>query len=184
MTRAWWAALVLSAATTVPVFAQAPDFSGTWKLDPTRSRVTAAAALSGLIGSGAPPTLHITQPANGTLIVESQINESHTRVYIPGRKSATPVTVGPPGTITMTSRWESRTVVSEGTRESTSGPSTVVTDVKEVLALSADGQTLTIDVATSGAGEKHASTLVYTRTKDVGPCQSWPTACKTPPDPR
>ncbi len=46
--------------------AQAPDFSGTWKLDETKSQVVATAGIIGLIPAGAPKTLHITQPANGT----------------------------------------------------------------------------------------------------------------------
>lgn len=161
--------------------AQAPDFSGTWKLDPTRSRISGRAGLAGLIGAGMPDTLHITQPANGTLVIESQINESHARIYTPGGRSSTPVFVGSAGSITMTSRWEGRTLVSEGSRESRSGTSTIVTEVKELLALSDDARTLIIEVTTTGADGKSASTAVYTRTRDVGPCQSWPTPCKSPP---
>lgn len=158
-----------------------PGLSGTWRLDTERSRVSADATLAGLIGSGAPPTLHVTQPANGTVVVESQINESHSRVYVPAGKTVMPVTVGPPGTVTMTSRWEGRALVSEGTRESASGPSTIVTQVKERFTLSADGRTLTVEVSTTAGRESAASTLVYTRTSDVGPCQSWPTPCKSSP---
>jgi outer membrane protein assembly factor BamB len=156
------------------------NFSGTWKLDAAQSRVTASAGLAGLIGAGAPETLHITQPANGTLIVESQINEGHSRIYAPGRKTSTPITVGPAGSITTTSRWEGRTLVSEGLRESTSGPSKVVSEVTEAFTLSGDGRVLTIEVSTKTAGDASASTLVYTRTTDVGPCRSWPTPCKPP----
>ena len=154
------------------------DFSGTWKLDPARSTI-GAASLAGLAASGAPPTLHITQPANGTLIVESQINESHTRIYVPGSKTSTPITVGPPGSVTMTSRWEDRTLVSEGSRETASGTSSAVIDVREVFSLSPDSRVLTIEVTTTSSGEKSVSRMVYVRTKDVGPCQSWPTPCKT-----
>jgi len=155
---------------------QAPDLSGTWKLDSARSRVTPAVGMVGLIRAGAPATLHITQPANGTLIVESQINESQSRIYKPGGKTSTPVV--PSGSITMTSKWEGRTLVSEGNLESTSGtPATV----KEVLALSADGATLTIEITLTGATEKTSSTLVYTKSPAVEPCQKWPTPCKTFP---
>jgi hypothetical protein len=173
----WAAAFVWLGATTAA--GQPPDFSGTWKLDANRSRVTASAALSGLIAAGAPETLHVTQPANGTLILESQINESHARLYIPGGRSSTPVFLGPAGSITMTSRWENGRLVSEGRRQSSSGTSTLVTEVKEVIALSADGQALTLEITTSGAEGKSTSTLTYSRTQDVGPCQSWPTPCKT-----
>lgn len=158
----------------------AQNFSGTWKLDAGRSRISDAASLAGLAASGAPPVLHVTQPANGTLIVESQINESHSRIYTPGSRTTTPITVGPPGSATMTSRWEGQKLVSEGSRETTSGTSSVVTGIKEVFSLSADGGTLTIEVATTTAGETSTSTMAFTRTKDVGPCQTWPTPCKPP----
>ena len=181
MTRiATGAAAVLMLAGAAVADAQPPDFSGTWKLDASRSRVAEAAGLAGLIGAGAPATLHITQAANGTLVVESQINEGHARLYRPGRRISTPVTVGPAGRVAMTSRWEGRSLVSEGTREFTSGNSPVATQVREVLSLSADGRTLTIEVTTTAAGDESASTMVYTRTQDVGPCQTWPTPCKTP----
>jgi outer membrane protein assembly factor BamB len=156
-----------------------PRLAGTWTLDASRSRVGAATAMAGLIGSGAPPTLHVTQPANGTLVVESQINESHSRLYRPGETTASPVTVGPPGTVTVSSRWEGRSLVAEGRRESTSGASTVITEIREAYSASDDGQTLTVELTTTVGGEKTVSTLVYGRTKSVGSCQSWPTPCKT-----
>jgi outer membrane protein assembly factor BamB len=158
--------------------ASVPDLSGTWKLDTTRSNVTPSAGLAGLIGSGAPEALHITQPANASVIVESHINESHSRLYSPGATTTTPVTVGPPGSITMTSKWEGHALISEGMRESTSGPSKTTTAVREVLTLSQDRKTLTIEVSTDTDGTKGGSSLVYTRLADVGPCQSWPTPCK------
>jgi hypothetical protein len=152
-----------------PVFAQAPDLSGTWKLDSERSRVEASAGIVGLIRSGAPPTLHITQPANASVIVESQINESQSRIYKSGAKTSTPVV--PSGTITMTSRWEGRTLVSEGSSESASGAPTAV---KEVFSISSDGQTLTVEITVGG----NHSTLIYTKTQSAQPCRSWPTPCK------
>jgi hypothetical protein len=161
--------------------AQAPDFSGTWRLDTERSRITPTAGLAGLAGAGAPDTLHITQPANGTLIIESQINEGHARLYKPGIRIVTPVTVGPGGSVAMASRWDGRTLVSEGSRESSSGASPVVQQVKEVIGLAADGRTLTIDITASGPEGTSTSTLMYTRITDVGPCKTWPTPCKTPP---
>jgi outer membrane protein assembly factor BamB len=163
-----------------PAQPRARGFAGTWRLDAARSRVTPSAGLAGLIGSGVPQTLHITQPANGNVIVESQINESHARVYAPGAKTTTPVTVGPAGSISMTSRWNGDVLESEGTRESTSGPATVTTEVREMMRLSEDGRELAIEVSTTTAAGSNSSTLVYIRTTDVGPCGSWPTPCKPP----
>jgi hypothetical protein len=173
----------MASAWSVLAAAQAPpDLSGTWKLDAEKSRVVEAAGLAGLIGAGAPPTLHVTQPANGTLLVESQINESHARLYRPGAKVSTPVTVGPAGSLTTSARWEGRALVSEGTREfSTAGMAPL--QIKEAFSLSSDGKTLIVEVTSVTAGATSASRLVYTRIADVGPCKTWPTPCKTPPSP-
>ena len=52
--------------------------------------------------------------------------------------------------------------------------------LREVLSMSADGKTLTVQITTTAA-EKAASSLVYTRITDVGPCEKWPTPCKRAP---
>ncbi len=170
--------LCLVALVTISVAslsAQAPDFSGTWTLDAAKSKVTATAGITGLISAGAPKTLHITHPANGTLVIESQINEAHVRIYKPGGQTSTPAGQG--GAVTMTARWEGRALVSEGAMKAPNGDTTTV---KEVVGLSADGKVLTIEINTAAA-EKAASTLVYTKITDVGPCESWPTPCKRAP---
>jgi hypothetical protein len=149
--------------------APAPDFSGTWRLDEAKSEVAAAAAFVGLIPAGAPKTLHITQPSNGSLVIESQINEAHVRIYKPGRETATPAGQG--GSVTMTTTWDGRTVTSEGTLKNAGGEAT---SVKEVMVLSSDGNTMTVRT-TVGA---NASTMIYSKITDVGPCEKWPTPCK------
>ncbi len=171
-TLATLAALVLTSATLV---AQAPDLSGTWVLDKANSQVVATAGFTGLISAGAPATLHITQPANGSLVVESQINEAHVRIYKPGGQTSTPAGQG--GAVTMTTKWEGRTLVSDGAMKAPNGDTTTV---REVLSISADGKVLTVQITTTAA-EKAASSLVYTRVTGVGPCESWPTPCKRAP---
>jgi hypothetical protein len=172
----WMALLCLVVAVVPPAGAQPLDLSGTWRLDTERSRVVDSAGLSGLIASGAPETLHITRAANGTVVVESRINESHARIYTPDAESSTPAGQG--GRITTRSRIENRALISEGSREDATG---VATAVREVLALSADGAVLTIEVRTTAAAGTQTSTLVYTRALSAGPCQTWPTPCKAPP---
>jgi hypothetical protein len=171
------AALVLAACARMS--AQPPDFSGTWALDAARSQIAADAGFAGLIASGAPPRLHVTQPANGTLVIESEINEGHVRIYNPRARSTSPVFQG--GTITMMSKWDGRRLLSEGTQESPSGASTISKQVREAIALSADGRTLSVEIVTAGGAAASTSTLVYTRTQDVGPCQTWTTPCKGRP---
>ncbi len=166
---------LVSAAATL---AQTPDFSGTWRLDESRSRVDGAAPFAGLVASGAPDTLHVSQPANGTLLVESEVNESHARLYLPGRKSTTPVFLGQAGRITMTTQWEGSSLVSEGRRES--GSDAAAVDVKEVFARPGDGGALEVEITVSGSDGESRSLLVYTRIDDSGPCESWPTPCKPP----
>jgi hypothetical protein len=153
----------------------APDVAGTWKLDAAQSRIAAEVGWPGLIGAGAPDKLHITQAANGTVVVESEINESHVRIYKPGGKTSTPV--AQTSIITMTSRWEGFTLASEGTLTPPSGAPAVV---METLTLGGDGRTLTVEISTTGSGEAKASFLKYHRTDLVDPCEKWPTPCKPP----
>jgi outer membrane protein assembly factor BamB len=150
--------------------ALATDLSGTWKLDAARSTVSSA-TLPGLIKSGAPQVLHVTHAANGTVLVESQINESHARVFKPGSATTTPM--WPTGTVTATSHWEGRTLVSEGSQDGGGAK----TPLKEVFALGGDSSTLTVTV-TFGGPEKSESIFVYTRATSVGSCKTWPTPCK------
>lgn len=163
-------AAVAGAASAPP---QTPDLAGTWKLDRARSRIGPLAAPPGLVKTGAPDVLHITHAANGTVIVESQINESQSRAYKPGRRTSTPVV--PTGTISMTSRWDGATLVAEGTLDAGGAP----VAVREAFALGADGRTLTIEIALTGPAGPSASALVYVRAQGVGPCTTWPTPCRT-----
>ena len=99
-----------------------PGLAGTWKLDSARSQVVNEIGWPGLIGAGAPERIHVTQAANGTLVIESEINEGHARIYKPGGPdTATPV--AQTGRITMSSRWEGRTLVAEGELVSPAGAS-------------------------------------------------------------
>jgi hypothetical protein len=152
-----------------------PDLSGTWKLDASRSRVAREVGWPGLIGAGAPERIHITHAANGTVVVESEINESHARIYRPGGKTSTPV--AQTSTITMASRWEGRALESEGSLTPPSGPAA---KVKEAIALGDDGLTLTVQISTARPEGTKATTLVYTRTDFVEPCEKWSTPCKPP----
>jgi hypothetical protein len=161
-------ALVACVMATTTLQAQAPDFSGTWRLDEAKSRVLATAGMFGLIPAGAPKTLHITQPANGTVVIESQMNEGHSRIYKPGRESSTPAGQG--GAVTVISKWEGKSLISEGAFKAPNGDTTTV---REVLSLT-DGKQLTLEVTTPAG----TSTLQYEKISDVGPCEKWPTPCK------
>jgi hypothetical protein len=72
------------------------------------------------------------------------------------------------------SRWESRSLVSEGTQESAGG----TVRVSESFSISADGKTLTVDVTVGEPATKTQSTLVYARQPAAESCKAWPTPCK------
>ncbi len=167
------AGIVGSAISTPGVPASRPpmpdSFAGSWKLDPAGSQIVDDAPFAGLVAKGAPPWLFVTQPENGTLIVESAINTGHTRFYRLGKSTTTDIASG---TITMTASWDQKRLVADGSVKFSSG---LVTSVKE--SISRAGDALVIDIT---IGEK-SSRLRYTRLASVGPCTSWPTPCKKAP---
>jgi hypothetical protein len=80
MTR--WPVIAIVLVSTVGLAtAQAPDHSGTWRLNREASQITKGAGLTGLGAAGVPPTLYVTQAANGTAGVGSDINESAAKLY-------------------------------------------------------------------------------------------------------
>ena len=87
------------------------------------------------------------------MVIESQINEAHVRIYKPGSETSTPAGQG--GAVTVTSKWEGTSLVSEGAMKAANGDTTTM---REVLSLSADGKSLTMEVTTTAAreGVEHA----------------------------
>ncbi len=61
--------------------------------------------------------------------------------------------------MTMSSRWEGRNLVNEGSGE-VEGDSLVV---REVMSLSPDGRTLRLEITATVAGTEATNTLVYIR---------------------
>jgi hypothetical protein len=146
--------------------AQVSDLSGTWRLDKASSQITSNAGLSGLGAGGAPPTLYVTQAANGTITIGSDINESQARLY--RLDGAGWIPSAPNETTAVTARRQNSTLIVVGTT------------IREELTLSNDAQTLTITVMNTGATPA-TSTLVYTRMRGVDPCERWPTPCRYVP---
>ena len=163
---------------TINGFAQQPDFSGTWSLDTEHSHKSEETNLTGLSEIGPPETIHITQPANGALIIESPIRNSQARFYVPGEKTSTPVLLGNVSTITMDSRWEGKTLVSEGERTSSSE---AVISIKEMFQLDSEGQTLEVQIEIEDNQGKNKSVLSYRRTARLESCENWPVPCKDRP---
>jgi hypothetical protein len=92
------------------VLAQTPDYSGTWKLNAAASQITKGTGITGLGAGGAPPTLYISQAANGTVVVGSDINESHARTFKVSEGPLTSEAVGVKETLSMSSDGQTLTV--------------------------------------------------------------------------
>jgi hypothetical protein len=138
--HSWALGVGLFVALSVGLVAQAPDHSGTWRLNRDASQITKGAGLTGLGAGGAPPTLYVAQAANGTAVVGSDINESGAKLY----------------------------------QVSTKGLLLERDGATEHFSLSADSKTLTVRIVSAGT----ETTLVYTKTNAVAPCEQWPTACR------
>ena len=160
----------VAALAAVAAGAETPDLSGTWKLEEDASTIDPAVAYAGLGGNaGVPVTVYVTQAKNGTVIVGSDMNTSHARTYRPGGESRAPLGNG---NIAMTSRWDAGTLVSEG-RDVESGNA-----LREVLSLSASGESLRVEISITTNDETSSSTLVYDQATRESPCEDWPTPCK------
>ena len=153
-----------------PAVAQTPDFSGMWTLDRDASQFTAP-AFSGGRGGDDIDRLFITHAANGTLIVGTETNGLKAWSYTPGRELTIPV--GRDTTMRAASRWDGARLVAEGRQ----GDMTM----HEVMSLSPDARTLTIDVTTTTQDGKTSNRLVYTLGQPVGACDAWAMPCKKLP---
>ena len=152
---------------TAPVAAQRPDFSGMWTLDAEASDFTVP-AFSGGRGGDDTERLFITHAANGTVLIGAETNGVKAWSFTPGEELTIPV--GRDTTMLAASYWEGSRLVATGTQ----GDMTM----HEVMSLSADGKTLTIEVTTTTpAGVRH-NRLVYTMGPPVGPCKQWAMPCK------
>lgn len=158
---------LLTCVLAVPVAAQQPDFSGMWTLDRDASQFTLP-AFSGGRGGKDIGRLFITQAANGTLIIGAETNGLKAWGYTPGRELTIPV--GRDTTMRAASRWDGDRVVVDGTQ----GDMTM----HEVMSLSPDGRTLTIEVTTTTPEGATNNRLVYTLGQPVGACEAWAMPCK------
>ena len=159
------AAALFVAAGVVSAFAQTPDFSGTWKFDTDRSQITTPAGRrggrQGGRGGGTPDALVITQTATELTMEQAVGNQSRTLTYTLDGESSIPVGRG--GSMTITSHWDGATLVSEGSQELSFGGGGITIEVRQVRSLSADGQTLTVEVTRTTPRGAITNTLVYTK---------------------
>ena len=156
------AAALFVAAGVVSVVAQTPDFSGTWRLDTDRSQITAGpGGRGGGRGGGTPGALVITQTATELTMEQSMGDQSRTLTYTLEGESSIPAGRG--GNMTIASHWDGATLVSEGSQELSFGGGGITIEVRQVRSLSADGQTLTVEVTRTTPRGAFTNTLVYTK---------------------
>ena len=151
-----------------PVAAQSPDFSGMWTLDRNASEVTPP-AFSGGRGGKDTGRLFITHAANGTVVIGAETNGVKAWSFTPGAGPLT-IPVGRDTSMLVVSRWDGDRLVAEGTQGDMA--------MHEVMSLSDDGSTLTIEVATTTPDGETRNRLVYTMAPPVGPCKGWAMPCK------
>jgi hypothetical protein len=161
-------AALLFLALAGPAAAQHPDFSGMWTLDESASELTPP-AFSGGRGGNHTERLFITHAANGTVVIGAETNGVKAWSFAPGRGELS-IPVGRDTSMMAASRWEGNRLVAEGTQ----GDMTM----HEVMSLSPDGRTLTIEVTTTTPDSETHNRLVYTMAPPVGPCKAWAMPCK------
>ena len=162
---AWcWLAMIGVAA---PAAAQRPAFSGMWTLDPAASEVTTP-AFSGGRGGDDIGRLFITHAANDSVVVGTETNGMKAWSFTPGRTLVVPV--GRDTSMEVASRWEGAQLIAEGTQG--------MLTMYEVMSLSPDGNTLTIEVTSATPEAEVRNRLVYRLNRPVGPCKSWAMPCK------
>ena len=134
-----------------------PDFSGTWRLDREASQISTAAGLAGLGGSGAPDNLYITQAGNGALILSSRVNGAQPRAYQISGENRVPAPGDEDGRLLVRTRWRGETLVSEGGGRA-AGENV---QIREVMSLSGNDRTLTLEVTTTTGRDVETNRLIY-----------------------
>jgi len=135
------------------VRAQATDYSGTWKLNRSESQITAGTGIAGLGAGGAPPTLYVSQAANGTVVVGSDVNESHARTFKIAKGVLTNDAPGLSEILSMSGDGQTLTVKVTGRPAGSAG-------------------------SPGSPGSDVTSTLVYRKVQSDDPCEKWPTPCR------
>lgn len=152
--------LTLAAAVSATdATAQAPDFSGTWKINLIKSDQMPQRPggqqmdMSNLM-------LTVTQTAEALTIVQSGMGPERTSTYfLDGRESTNPGMRG--SDMKTTSKWDGAMLVTEGkaTMEGQQGPMTMT--LHEERVLSDDGKTMTVSTTTDTPMGKRTMKRVF-----------------------
>jgi hypothetical protein len=153
-------ATVLLVGLSAAAHAQRPDFSGDWQLDRDASTITTAWGLAGF-SDFAPPRLHISQASDETLILSTRERGTETRAYEFDAETWVPAPGDDGARMLVRSRVRGASLVIEG-HAMVDGE---MIGIREVLSINRSGDTLTLQVTTTVAGQAETNTLVYKRAR-------------------
>jgi len=158
MFRRIFSLTVLLVALSSSVYAQRPDFNGTWDLDNEASSITSTLGLAGL-RSAAPARLYVQQTSDETLILSSRLPGSSARSYEFDGQSWLPAIDGDPTKILVSSRVRGLSLISVGGGR-VDGE---IVSVQETLTMGRYGRVLTLRVTTTRPSGAETNLLVYRR---------------------
>ena len=155
---------VISALLAVWALA-APDFSGTWVLDASKSDQMGM----GRRGGGIPPNITLTIKQSGnelsiTREIEMGGNQrsSEAKFTLDGKENTNSGMMGR-GEMVSKSRWEGDNLVIEGTQKISSQRGEMEIATKEIYSLSADGKVLTITTTRTTPQGERTTKQVYNK---------------------
>lgn len=147
-----------------------PNFSGSWKLDPSQSQMGGGMGGRAGGGGGARPgggmaaqEVTITQDGGTLRLTMTVMGEARTLTYaIGGGPSTNAATMGRMGGESVTTTtWDGTALVTSGTTNVTTPQGAMSIQVREVRTLSADGKTMTVETTRTTPMGENSTKMVY-----------------------
>lgn len=142
-----------------PAGAQTPDFSGTWKINVSKSDTPPGRGGQQMDLSQL--TLTITQTAETLTIVQTGMGPDRTITYrLDGSES---VNAGQRGEMKSTSKWDGATLVTDGVTNAETPMGAMTITTHEVRSLSDDGTEMTVTTTSDTPRGKMTRKMVFDR---------------------
>ena len=135
-----------------------PDFSGSWELVRSESRIETPYGLAGLRNS-APTQLYIQQNSSQTVILTTRHPGVLPRSYQFDGQTWLLAIEGDPTKLLMSSRIRGLSLITTGVGRIAGE----TVNLQEVLTIGENGRTLTLQVTTTRSSRSETNTLVYKR---------------------
>ena len=135
-----------------------PDFSGSWELVRSKSRIATPYGLAGLRNS-APTQLYIQQNSSQTVILTTRHPGVLPRSYQFDGQTWLLAIEGDPTKLLMSSRIRGLSLITTGVGRIAGE----TVNLQEVLTMGENGRTLTLQVTTTRSSRSETNTLVYKR---------------------